>query len=266
MPAVPSACTKAAYSQRDELLKQAGTHLRGKAADVTRALHREYGSPDLGNKADPLDELVYIALTRQTHEKNAQRTWRALTSSYPTWEMLLEAPEAQVASVIADGGFSRQKARWIKGSLRLIKEHGGSLSLRFLEKLDDTEAEHFLCSLPGVSVKSAKCILMYSLDRRVLPVDTHVRRLSERLGFIEARLSSKRAHEQLESIVPEEFRFDYHVNVVVHGRKVCTVLKPRCHECVVRLSCDYYSSRPAAHSSAAEASESRSTSVPASES
>ena len=216
-------------------MKQADTDLTVKAADVTQALHREYGSPDLGNKADPLDELVYIALTRQTHEKNAQRTWRALTAAYPTWEMLLDAPEVEVANVIADGGFSRQKARWIKGSL--------------LEELDNEEAERFLCSLPGVSVKSAKCILMYSLDRQVLPVDTHVRRLSERLGLIEPGLSSKLAHEQLESKVPEEHRFNYHVNAVVHGRKVCTVLRPRCHECVVRLSCNYYRGRQAAHSS-----------------
>jgi endonuclease-3 len=127
-----------------------------------------------------------------------------------------------------------------------------ALSLSFLKELDDEEEERFLCSLPGVSVKSAKCILMYSLGRQVLPVDTHVRRLSERLGLIEPGLSSKRVHEQLESKVPEEHRFNYHVNAVVHGRKICTVLKPRCHECVVRLSCYYYSGRQAAHSRDAE--------------
>lgn len=78
-------------------------------------MSREHGSrPDLGNKSDPLDELVYIALTRQTHEKNALRTWKALIAAYPTWEMLLEAPEPEIAAVIADGGFSRQKALWIK--------------------------------------------------------------------------------------------------------------------------------------------------------
>ena len=201
---------------------------------------REYGKPDLGNMADPLDELVYIALTRQTHEKNATRTWDALTAAYPTWEMLLNAPEQEIAGVIADGGFSRQKARWIKQSLRLIKERSGSLSLDFLDDLDDVEAERFLCTLPGINVKSAKCVLMYALERDVLPVDTHVRRVSERLGLLEHGVTSKRAHERLEAVVPAEHRFAYHVGAVMHGRWVCTAARPRCGACVLRRSCDYY--------------------------
>ena len=187
-----------------------------------------------------MDELVYIALTRQTHEKNALRTWEALTAAYPTWRMLLNAPEPEVAAVIADGGFSRQKARWIQQSLRLIEERGGSLSLDFLDDLDDGEAERFLCSLPGINVKSAKCILMYSLERDVLPVDTHVKRVSERLGLLEHDLTSKRTHQRMEAVVPPHHRFAYHVGAVVHGRQVCTAARPRCGKCVLRSSCDYY--------------------------
>lgn len=207
---------------------------------VVEELTREYGRPDLGNKVDPLDELVYISLTRQTHEKNATRTWDALTAAYPTWEMLLEAPEHEIANVIADGGFSRQKARWIRQSLQLIKERSGSLSLDFLEDLDDGEAERFLCSLPGINVKSAKCVLMYSLERDVLPVDTHVRRVSERLGLLESGLTSKRAHERMEAAVPSHHRFAYHVGAVEHGRRVCVAARPRCGECMLRHSCSYY--------------------------
>lgn len=207
---------------------------------VSEELVREYGRSDLGNKADPLDELIYISLTRQTHEKNSTRTWKALTAAYPTWEMLLDAPESEVANVIAHGGFSRQKARWIKQSLQLIKKRNGYLSLDFLEDLDDQEAERFLCSLPGINIKSAKCVLMYSLERDVLPVDTHVRRVSERLGMLQPGLTSKRAHERLEAAVPARWRFAYHVGAIVHGRQVCTVAKPRCEDCVLRESCDYY--------------------------
>ncbi|MDP9438850.1 MAG: endonuclease III [Actinomycetota bacterium] len=208
---------------------------------VAEALAREHGRwPDLGNKTDPLDELVYISLTRQTHEKNAARQWDALISAYPTWGMLLEASEEEIAELIADGGFSRQKARWIKQSLRLIKETRGSLSLDFLEDLDDGEAERFLCTLPGINVKSAKCVLMYSLERDVLPVDTHVRRVSERLGLLEPNLTSRRAHERLEATVSPQHRFAYHVGAVEHGRRVCTVARPRCGECVLKHSCDYY--------------------------
>ncbi len=216
------------------------TETTSKGAKVAQTLAQEHGAPDLGNKADPLDELVYIALTRQTHEKNALRTWEALITAYPTWRMLLDAPEAEIASVIADGGFSRQKAAWIKRSLQIIEERSGSLSLDFLDDLDDREAELFLCSLPGINIKSAKCVLMYSLERDVLPVDTHVRRVSERLGLLQAGVGSKRAHEQLEAAVPPRWRFAYHVGAVVHGRQVCTTGRPRCGECVLRGSCDYY--------------------------
>src|SRR5215217_8105813 len=103
-------------------MQKEGAHqpLQAKAVEVARRLESTYASPDLGNKADPLDELIYIALTRQTHEKNAQRTWDSLVAAFPRWEMLLEAPEEEVASVIADGGFSRQKARWNKRSLEII--------------------------------------------------------------------------------------------------------------------------------------------------
>ena len=213
---------------------------RRKAVIVARELTKEYGRSNLGNKPDPLDELVYIALTRQTHEKNALRTWDALTAAYPTWEMLRDAPEQEIAGVIADGGFSRQKARWIKRSLQLITERNGSLSLGFLEDLEDREAERFLCTLPGVNLKSAKCVLMYSLERDVLPVDTHVRRVSERLGLLERGLSSNKAHERLEAVVSPRDRFAYHVGAIMHGRQVCTVARPRCGGCLLKQSCAYY--------------------------
>lgn len=213
--------------------------LKEKADQVTHLLTHEHGTPDLGNMRDPLDELVYIALTRQTHETNARRTWEALTSKYPSWEDLLQASDEEIASVIVYGGFSKQKARWIKQSLRLIEKEAGHLSLAFLKDLDDQEAERFLCSLPGIKIKSARCVLMYSLGRQVLPIDTHVRRVSERVGLIERGLTSKRAHERLDHIVDPLNRFDYHVNVVAHGRQVCTVPSPRCKECVLNLLCDY---------------------------
>ncbi len=218
----------------------AGLKDRQKGALVAEELAREYGRSDLGNKADPLDELVYIALTRQTHEKNSLRSWEALTTAYPTWEMVLDASEQAVADVIAFAGFSRQKARWIKQSLEVIKERNGSLALDFLDEVSDGEAERFLCSLPGINVKSAKCVLMYSLERDVLPVDTHVRRVSERLGLLESGLNSKRAHQRMEAVVPPRHRFAYHVGAVMHGRQVCTGPRPHCGGCVLKRSCDYY--------------------------
>ncbi len=223
--------------------KMARNRLTTKASNIARRLEAHYGSPDLGNKADPLDELIYIALTRQTTDKAAQRTWLALTSRYPSWEMLLDAPESEIAEVIVSGGFAQQKARWVKHTLRIIKERFGKLSLDSLRELDDAEAERFLCSLPGVNIKSAKCILMYSLNRQVLPVDTHVQRVSERLGLVERGLSSKQLHARLEDVVAPQWRFSFHVNAVVHGRTICRAVLPKCDVCLLKSSCEYYQKR-----------------------
>ena len=135
---------------------------RGRVLQIVHALEAEHGTPDLGNHSDPLSELGFIALTRQTHAKNASLTWTALRMRYPSWELVAEAPEDELVSTIVKGGFARQKARWIQQSLRLLADRG-DLSLDFLESFGNEEAEVFLCGLPGTSVKSARCVLMYSL-------------------------------------------------------------------------------------------------------
>jgi endonuclease III len=201
-------------------------------------LAAEHGSRDLGNKADPIDELVFIPLTRQTHRQNSLRSWQTIEAlGGPA--VLLEMSEERLAELLKDGGFSRQKARWIRQSLALILEHFGRLSLEKTASWSDEEVESFLTSLPGIKVKSAKCVMLYSLGRKVLPVDTHLRRLAERLGWMKPGLSEKRIHEALEAIVPPELRHPLHVNAIWHGRSVCRALKPRCEVCVVHRDCAY---------------------------
>jgi len=201
-------------------------------------LAAENGSRDLGNKADPMEELVFIPLTRQTHQQNSLRSWQAIEAlGGPA--ALLGMSEERLVELLRDGGFSRQKARWIKQSLALIVERFGRLSLEATASWSDEEVERFLTSLPGIKVKSAKCVMMYSLGREVLPVDTHLRRLVERLGWVEAGLSEKRIHKTLETIVPSELRHSLHVNAIWHGRSVCRALKPRCEACVVHRDCAY---------------------------
>ena len=115
----------------------------------------------------------------------------------------------------------------------------GSLSLEETASWPDEEVENFLISLPGIAIKSAKCVMMYSLGRQVLPVDTHLRRLVERLGWVHEGLTEKRIHEQLESLVPAELRHSLHVNAIWHGRSVCRALRPRCSKCVILEACAY---------------------------
>ena len=203
---------------------------------VVARLEKEHASADLGNRSDPIEELVWIPLTRQTHRQNALRSWeRVVARGGPA--ALLDMKEGDLAALLKDAGFSRQKARWIRRSLEMVVERFGCLSLAATAGWTDDEVEAFLRSLPGVAIKSAKCVMMYSLDRKVLPVDTHLRRLAERLGWVPEGLSEKRVHERLEAIVPPDQRYSLHVNAIWHGRSICRAVRPRCQQCVLRRGC-----------------------------
>lgn len=205
---------------------------------VVRALEAAHGTRDLGNKADPVEELVFIPLTRQTHRQNSLRSWAAIEGRGGP-QALLAMPEEELAALLADGGFSRQKARWIKASLAMIVARFGRLSLEETRSWSDAEVETFLCTLPGIKVKSARCVMLYAMGRQVLPVDTHLRRLVERLGWVPAGLSEKRIHQELDRVVAPKLHHSLHVNAIWHGRAVCRALGPRCSECVVQRRCVY---------------------------
>ena len=208
----------------------------GDVAWVVAHLEAEYASADLGNRLDPVEELVWIPLTRQTHRQNALRSWqRIVERGGPA--ALLEMAEGELVALLKDAGFSRQKARWIRRSLEMVVEQFGCLSLEATAGWTDDEVEAYLRSLPGVAIKSAKCVMMYSLDRKVLPVDTHLRRLAERLGWVPEGLSEKTVHEHLEAIVPPKQRYRLHVNAIWHGRSICRAVRPRCQQCVLRGGC-----------------------------
>ncbi len=203
---------------------------------VAARLQALYRSEDLGNRADPIEELVWIPLTRQTHQKNAMRSWQRIVDlGGPA--ALLDLSEHQLAGHLTDSGFSRQKARWIKRSLEIVIERFGALSLSATAGWSNDEVEAFLVSLPGIAIKSARCVMIYSLGRQVFPVDTHVRRIAERIGWVQCGLSERRIHDQLEEIVPPQLRLGLHVNMIWHGRSVCRALRPQCSLCTLERGC-----------------------------
>jgi endonuclease III len=203
---------------------------------VVSRLEDLHHSADLGNRSDPIEELVWIPLTRQTHRQNSIRSWQRIVDlGGPA--ALLEIPVDELAALLKDAGFSRQKASWIKTSLDMVVERFGSLSLEKTESWTDDEVEALLTTLPGIAIKSAKCVMMYSMGRQVLPMDTHLRRLAERLGWVPAGLTERRIHSELEDLVEPGLRYSLHVNAIWHGRSVCRALRPRCDACVLREGC-----------------------------
>lgn len=214
--------------------------LRRRVHLATAFLHEAYGSPRHDNKDDPLDELVFIVLSQMTTRQSYGRVYDRLKAEYPSWEAVLELPIDELKAAIKDAGLINQKAPRIKAILAKLGEDFGHVTLDPLREMDDEEAERYLTSLPGVGLKTAKCVLaLSSLGREVLPVDTHVWRVSKRLGLVGEDVPYTRVHGALEAVIPPEDRYSYHVNNLTHGKVTCIALRPRCHRCPLNELCPY---------------------------
>ncbi len=188
-------------------------------------------------RRDPLDELVLTILSQSTSDANCYRGWEALRDRYRDWEAVLAAPEGELEETIRPAGLSNQKSATILSVLGRLRDERGRPSLEHLEAMDDREATDFLTSFKGVGVKTAACVLCFSMGRDVIPVDTHVHRIAIRLGLVPENASAVRTHEILNQIVPPELRYELHVLLIGHGRTVCSARRPRCGECVVSDRC-----------------------------
>src|SRR6266853_1378556 len=211
---------------------------RAFSARVCRELERQYGSPQHVNHDDPLDELYYIVLSQMTTGPSYARVFKRLKECCGDWSALARMPLRQLKSLVRDAGLSNQKApRMAAIAKRLIADFGVA-DLAALRSMSPAAAERYLVSLPGVGLKTAKCVAMYSLAHRTLPVDTHVLRVSQRLGLLPQKpLSTDAAHALIEKAVAPRNRYSFHVNVLAHGRAVCTSRDPRCAECVLNAVC-----------------------------
>lgn len=214
--------------------------LRRRARLATALLHEAYGSPRHGNKDDPLDELIFIILSQMTTRQSYGRVYDHLKATYPSWESLLELPLEDLKAAIKDAGLINQKAPRIKAILATLREDFGGVTLDPLRGMSGAEAERYLTALPGVGLKTAKCVLaLSSLKRPVLPVDTNVWRVSKRLELVGQDIPYTRVHGALEAVVEPGDRYSYHVNNLTHGKTTCIALRPRCHRCPLNGLCPY---------------------------
>ena len=180
-----------------------------------------------------IDELVLTVLSQHTSDINRDRAFAGLTERYASWEEVASAPAVQIADAIRPGGIADVKARRIKAILTEIESREGKLSLARLQGLDDQVVAQYLCELPGVGPKTAACVLVFSMGRPAFPIDTHVHRIARRLGWIAAKATAEQAHDVLAPKVPSDIRYDLHVALIDHGRKICKPRMPRCSDCVL---------------------------------
>lgn len=211
-----------------------------KALLAHERLAERYGQRAWPGRADPLDELVLTILSQSTTDHNSGMAYAALRRRLPTWQAVLDAPVEEVYAAIRPAGLGNIKAPRIQEALRAVQERAGRLSLDHLEAMPLDEARAWLTGLEGVGPKTAACVLMFALGKPALPVDTHVHRVSLRLGLIGPRVSAEKAHALLEAALPAEAVYAFHLNLIQHGRLVCHARGPECGRCAAARICDHY--------------------------
>lgn len=219
-----------------------GGELEAKIARIYRLLVAAYGIPPWEPTGDALGELIATVLSQHTSDVNSERAYAQLISRFPTWEQVRDAPVAEVAEAIRPGGLAQVKAVRIQRILRELTARLGDepLTLHTLRDLPLEEASAYLRTFPGVGPKTAACVLLFSLGMPAFPVDTHVWRVSRRLGLIGPRVAADAAHAILEAAIPPDRRHTMHVNLIRHGRQMCHAQRPACGRCPLRAECRYY--------------------------
>ncbi len=210
--------------------------LREKALAVHQRLLEAFGRPRR-TYLDPVDELVCTILSQNTNDNNRDRAFETLRARFPSWEAVRDAPTEDVAEAVRVAGLAGQKAPRIQEALRRITEEQGRITLDFLKDWPVEKARNWLQSLPGVGPKTAAIVLLFALDKPAFPVDTHVYRVTGRLGLRPPKMSVEKAHAWLEALFPPETYYDAHLNLIRLGRRYCRPRNPRCAECPVLDLC-----------------------------
>jgi endonuclease III len=211
--------------------------LRRRARTVLNRLRKRYGELLPPRRSDPLDELVLTVLSQHTSDVNAERAFESLRNAFPTWDDAVRAPTRAVADAIRSGGLAATKAPRIQAILREVAARRGAFDLSFLAGMSDEEARGELMSLPGVGPKTAAVVLSFSLGRDTMPVDTHVHRVTRRLGLVPPKASAEKADRILHDLVPDGLRTPLHVALIRLGREICKAPTPRCAICPLKDIC-----------------------------
>jgi endonuclease-3 len=210
------------------------------ALEVHRRLLEKYGEPSWRNSLPILDELISTILSQNTNDINRDRAFNQLKKRFETWEEVRDADVDEVIEAIRSAGLANQKGPRIQKILREITAERGSLKLDFLVDLSQHEAWDWLKKFKGVGPKTASIVLLFSLDKAAFPVDTHIQRVTGRIGLRPEKMNNEQAHRYLAEIFPPETYKAVHLNIIRLGREVCHPRRPACENCVLQSLCDYY--------------------------
>ncbi len=213
------------------------------ALQVNQKLLAFFGQPDWGVPLPPLDELISTILSQNTNDTNRDHAYTLLRQRFPTWEGVRDADPVEVIAAIRTAGLANQKGPRIQEVLRQITVERGSLELGFLNHLSPAEAESWLTRFNGVGPKTAAIVLLFSLNKPAFPVDTHVYRVTGRLGLRPEKMSVEQAHKHLSALFPADSYAAAHLNLIRLGRQICHARRPNCPGCPLQDICPYSSKR-----------------------
>lgn len=217
--------------------------LRKRTARIIAALESAHGRPAPSAPKDPLSELIFTILSQNTNDRNRDRAWASLWGRFGSWEEIERARRTSVEAAIRVGGLARTKSGVIQAVLRKVKSDNGSHDLENLRSLSMQEVESYLRTFKGIGLKTIRCVQIFSLGQPAFPVDTHIFRISKRLGLVPGNASPETAHAVMQELTPDKEVLPLHMNLIAHGRKVCKAVRPLCPECVLRRLCPYPRSR-----------------------
>jgi endonuclease-3 len=200
---------------------------------MDKALLRRFGERVLRPHNDPVGEMVRTILSQNTSDHNRDLAYARLISRYHSWEKVADARIDSIKRAIKPGGLSAVKAPRIRKTLRQIRNGRDRVDLSGIKKMTVDEGIAYLTSFDGVGVKTAACVMLFSFGKNVFPVDTHIYRVTRRLGLIEDGLSREKAFVILNDLIPPELAYRLHLNLIQLGREICKPRNPKCGECVL---------------------------------
>ncbi|GAB3921013.1 endonuclease III domain-containing protein [Larkinella terrae] len=209
---------------------------------VHEILNQHYGIQAIYGRLDPMHELIATVLSHRTTHANEMTAYRTMLERFGSWEAIRDAPVAELTEAIQTSNYPEVKAPWIKQILARIIAERGEANVDFLREMTTEDAMAWLTALPGVGLKTATLLLLFNFQKPVLPVDTHVHRVTQRLGIIGPKVSAEKAHGLLLAYLPQDATvlFNFHKHFYWHGQRVCTWSYPRCGQCVLNPHCDYF--------------------------
>ncbi len=213
--------------------------MKKKAVEVHERLLARFGEPVWRNPLPAIDELVSTILSQNTNDVNRDRAFDSLREKFPTWEEVRDAPEAEVVEAVRLAGLANQKGPRIQLALRQISDERGELDLAFLREMPLRDAHEWLTKFKGVGPKTAAIVLLFSLEMPAFPVDTHIYRVTGRIGLRPQKISVEKAHPYLEEVFPPETYYAAHLNIIRLGREICTARKVHCAQCPLVDICDF---------------------------